>query len=592
MEKDIVRYIGEVLSDLYVVDLKSVTISLERTKPGIDGDFTVVVFPFTKYSKKSPMDTAKEIGVSLKARCEDIDSYNVIQGFLNITMTHEYWLKRLNNLAAPAKKKDTSKKPLIMVEFSSPNTNKPLHLGHLRNNFLGDSVSRIIKAAGNNVMKVNLVNDRGIHICKSMIAWLKWGNGITPESAGKKGDKLVGDFYVLFSNKYKEEIAALKATGLSDEEAEKKSALMAETREMLQKWEAGDEEVRRVWKMMNEWVYAGFDETYKKIGISFDRIYYESQTYLLGKSIVQKGLDRGVFVRDADTSVWIDLTNEGLDRKILLRSDGTTVYMTQDIGTAAQRFDEYHPDKMIYVVGNEQDYHFAVLKKVVQRLGEDYYDKIFHLSYGMVELPEGKMKSREGTVVDADDLVADMIETARAISEENGKLGDLSEAERNRIIEMIAIGALKYFILKVDPKKQMVFNPKESIDFNGNTGPFIQYTHARICSILRKAKEQNINLTKRISEDVHLLDKEVSIISNLCSFDKVVEESAKKFDPGQVANYVYNLCKEFNQFYHDYSILNENDPNVILLRLRLSQQVAKTIKEGMELLGIEVPEVM
>jgi len=591
MEKDIVRYIGDVLSDLYVIDPKQVTISLERTKPGIAGDFTIVVFPFTKYSKKSPMDTAKEIGVSLKSRCEDIDSYNVIQGFLNISMTHEYWVKRLNGLSAskPSDKKDA---PLIMVEFSSPNTNKPLHLGHLRNNFLGDSVSRIISAAGNRVMKVNLVNDRGIHICKSMIAWLKWGNGATPESTGKKGDKLVGDFYVLFSNKYKEEIAKLKAEGLSDEEAEKKSALMNETREMLQKWEAGDEEVRRVWKMMNEWVYAGFDETYKKIGISFDRIYYESQTYLLGKSIVQKGLDRGVFVRDADTSVWIDMTNEGLDRKILLRSDGTTVYMTQDIGTAAQRFDEYHPDKLIYVVGNEQDYHFAVLKKVVQRLGEDYYDKIFHLSYGMVELPEGKMKSREGTVVDADDLVADMINTARAISEENGKLGDLDEAEKNRIIEMIAIGALKYFILKVDPKKQMVFNPKESIDFNGNTGPFIQYTHARICSILRKAKEQNINLTKRVSDDVHLLDKEVSIISSLCSFDKIVSESAKKMDPGQIANYVYNLCKEFNQFYHDYSILNENDPNVILLRLRLSQQVAKTIKDAMGLLGIEVPEVM
>ena len=592
MEKDIVRYIGEVLSDLYVVDSNAVTISLERTKPGIEGDFTIVVFPFVKYSKKSPVDTAKEIGVSLKSRCVDIDSYNVVQGFLNITMTHEYWVKRLNNLAASKKSSDNAGKPLIMVEFSSPNTNKPLHLGHLRNNFLGDSVARIIKAAGNNVMKVNLVNDRGIHICKSMIAWLKWGNGATPESTGMKGDKLVGDFYVLFNNKYKEELSKLKESGLSDEEAEKKSQLMAETREMLQKWEAGDEEVRKVWNMMNKWVYAGFDETYKKIGISFDRIYYESQTYLLGKSIVTKGLERGVFVRDSDTSVWIDLTNEGLDRKILLRSDGTTVYMTQDIGTAAQRFDEYHPEKMIYVVGNEQDYHFAVLKKVVQRLGEDYYDKIFHLSYGMVELPEGKMKSREGTVVDADDLVADMIETARAIAAENGKLGDLDEAEKNRIIEMIAIGALKYFILKVDPKKQMVFNPKESIDFNGNTGPFIQYTHARICSVLRKAKALNIDITKRVSEDVHLLDKEVSIISTLCTFEKVIDEAARKFDPGQVANYAYNLCKEFNQFYHDYSILNESDPNVIQLRLALSQQVANTVKRAMNLLGIEVPEVM
>ncbi len=592
MEKNIIKYIREVLSDLYVVDSNNTTISLERTKPGIDGDFTIVVFPYVKYSKKSPADTAKEIGVALKARCEEIDSYNVIQGFLNITMTHEYWVKRLNNLSAPKKETDDSQKPLIMVEFSSPNTNKPLHLGHLRNNFLGDSVSRIIKAAGNNVMKVNLVNDRGIHICKSMIAWQKWGNGATPESTGKKGDKLVGDFYVLFSNKYKEEIAQLKESGLSDEEAEKNSKLMAETREMLQKWEAGDEEVRKVWTMMNSWVYEGFDETYKKIGISFDRIYYESQTYLLGKSIVTKGLERGVFVRDEDTSVWIDLTNEGLDRKILLRSDGTTVYMTQDIGTAAQRFDEYHPEKLIYVVGNEQDYHFAVLKKVVERLGEDYYDKIFHLSYGMVELPEGKMKSREGTVVDADDLVADMIETARAISEENGKLGDIDEAEKNRIIEMIAVGALKYFILKVDPKKQMVFNPKESIDFNGNTGPFIQYTHARICSILRKAKALNINVAKRVSDDVRLLDKEISIISTLCTFDKIIAESAKKFDPGQIANYVYNLCKEFNQFYHDYSILNENDANVIQLRLALSQQVANTIKKGMNLLGIDVPEVM
>ncbi len=592
MEKDIVKYIGEVLSDLYVVDPKNVAISLERTKPGIEGDYTIVVFPFVKYSKKSPMDTAKEIGVSLKARCEDIDSYNVIQGFLNISMTHEYWVNRLNSLAQAKKADDDSNKPLIMVEFSSPNTNKPLHLGHLRNNFLGDSVSRIVKAAGNRVMKVNLVNDRGIHICKSMIAWLKWGDGITPEKAGVKGDKLVGDFYVLFNNKYKEELEELKKSGLSDEEAEKKSPLMAETRSMLQKWEAGDKDVRKVWEMMNSWVYAGFDETYKKIGISFDRIYYESQTYLLGKSIVTKGLDRGVFVRDEDSSVWIDLTKEGLDRKILLRSDGTTVYMTQDIGTAAQRFAEYNPEKLIYVVGNEQDYHFAVLKKVVQKLGEDYHDRIFHLSYGMVELPEGKMKSREGTVVDADDLVADMIETARSISEENGKLGDIDEAEKNKIIEMIAVGALKYFILKVDPKKQMVFNPKESIDFNGNTGPFIQYTHARICSVLRNAKAQNISVSKRVSEDVRLLDKEISLIASVCSYGKIVDEAAKKLDPGQIANYVYNLCKEYNQFYHDHSILKETDANIIQLRLLLSQQVALTIKNCMNMLGIEVPEVM
>ncbi|MCF0206138.1 MAG: arginine--tRNA ligase [Bacteroidales bacterium] len=593
MEKSVVNYIGEVLSDLYVLDYNKLNITLDRTKPGIEGDFTMVVFPYVKYSKKSPVDTAKEIGVALKARCEDVDSYNVIQGFLNITMTHEYWLKKLNNMSLGANADaDNAGKPTIMVEFSSPNTNKPLHLGHLRNNFLGDSVSRIIKAAGNNVVKVNLVNDRGIHICKSMIAWLKWGEGATPESRGVKGDKLVGDFYVLFNNKFKEEVAKLKESGLTDEEAEKQSPLMRETREMLQKWEAGDEEVRKVWNMMNSWVYAGFNETYNKIGISFDRIYYESQTYLLGKSIVTKGLERGVFTRDADSSVWIDLTDEGLDRKILLRSDGTTVYMTQDIGTAAQRFEEYNPEKLIYVVGNEQDYHFNVLRKIVQRLGENYYDKIFHLSYGMVELPEGKMKSREGTVVDADDLVADMIETARAISEENGKLGDLDEAEKNRIIEMIAIGALKYFILKVDPKKQMVFNPKESIDFNGNTGPFIQYTHARICSILRKAKALNLNVQKKISEEVRLLDKEVSIISTLSSFPKIVTDAANKLDPGTIANYVYNLCKEYNQFYHDYSILNETDANVIQLRLLLSQQVAHTIKEAMNLLGIDVPEVM
>lgn len=591
MEKIIIENLSNVLADLYNIDTKTVTIALDRTKQGIEGDYTIVVFPFTKFSKKSPVDTANEIGTALKLKCTDIASFNVIQGFLNISMTHEYWLKRLNNLLQPQQHDDTNK-PLIMVEFSSPNTNKPLHLGHLRNNFLGDSVSRIIEAAGNKVLKVNLVNDRGIHICKSMLAWQMWGNGATPESTGKKGDKLVGDFYVLFSNKYKEEIATLKAQGLSDEEAEKQSPLMQKTRQMLQNWEAGDKEVRTLWEMMNGWVYDGFNETYNKIGISFDRIYYESQTYLLGKSIVTKGLERGVFVRDEDTSVWIDLTNEGLDRKILLRSDGTTVYMTQDIGTAAQRFDEYNPEKMIYVVGNEQDYHFAVLKKVVQRLGENYHDKIFHLSYGMVELPEGKMKSREGTVVDADDLVADMIETAKAISEENGKLGDLSNEERQRIIEMIAIGALKYFILKVDPKKQMVFNPKESIDFNGNTGPFIQYTHARICSILRKANSMNIALPNNIDENISLNDKERSIISNLSSFEKIIKEAAKKFDPGQIANYVYNLCKEFNQFYHDYSILNEPDTNVLQLRLALSLQVAKTIKSATNLLGIEVPEQM
>jgi len=592
MEKNIVKYIKEALSTLYYLDAAGMDIPVEKTKQGIEGDFTIVVFPFVKFSKKSPADTAKDLGVFIKSRFEDIASYNIIQGFLNLRMTPEYWINRLNQMNLEAEKEGNMSQNPLMIEFSSPNTNKPLHLGHIRNNLLGDSVSRILKAAGNNIIKVNLINDRGIHICKSMLAWMKWGKNSTPASTGLKGDKLVGDYYVLFDKEYKKQIAELKEAGQTDDEANANAPLILEAREILKKWESGDAEILKIWNMMNSWVYEGFEQTYNNLGITFDKLYYESQTYLLGKEIVHKGLNDGVFVQDEDTSVWIDLTNEGLDRKILLRSDGTTVYMTQDIGTALQRFGEYNPSKIIYVVGNEQDYHFKVLKKIMGKLDSDYADKIEHLSYGMVELPEGKMKSREGTVVDADDLIAEMIETAAKIADENGKIHDLPEEEKNRIIKMIALGALKYYIIKVDPKKQMTFNPKESIDFAGNTGPFIQYTHARICSILRKADEMKIKFNGKASDETNLLDKEIELVSLLADYDNLVQEAARKLDPGMIANFVYSLVKEYNTYYHEHSILKETDSKILQFRLLLSKQVAKTIRNCMGLLGIEVPEVM
>ncbi|MDD3687650.1 MAG: arginine--tRNA ligase, partial [Bacteroidales bacterium] len=534
MEKNIIKYIKEALNTLYSVNTTEISVPVEKTKEGIEGDFTVVVFPFVKLSKKSPADTAKELGVFIKQRNEDIASYNVIQGFLNIRMTAEYWIARLNQLHLSSGEIEKTDAQPLMIEFSSPNTNKPLHLGHIRNNLLGDSVSRILAAAGNNVIKVNLINDRGIHICKSMLAWMKWGNNETPETTGKKGDKLVGDYYVRFDKEYKAQIAELKDAGQTDDDAAANAPIMLEAREILIKWEQGDSEILKIWNMMNSWVYAGFDQTYKNLGISFDKLYYESQTYLLGKDIVKKGLDQGIFVQDDDNSVWIDLTNEGLDRKILLRSDGTTVYMTQDIGTAMQRFEEFNPAKIIYVVGNEQDYHFKVLKKIIEKINPSYSKAIEHLSYGMVELPEGKMKSREGTVVDADDLLDEMINTASALAEENGKIHDLPEDEKNKIIKMIALGALKYYIIKVDPKKQMTFNPNESIDFNGNTGPFIQYTHARICSVLRNAEKMKIQYLSKANEETNLVDLEVELISLLCDYKSVVRESAQRLDPGAV----------------------------------------------------------
>jgi arginyl-tRNA synthetase len=591
MEKNIIKYIKEALETIYKVDVSNLSISVEKTREGIDGDFTVVVFPFVKYTKKKPEDTAKDLGVFIKSRFEDISSYNIIKGFLNLSMTQEYWIEKLNSLISNDTKLSDNAET-VMVEFSSPNTNKPLHLGHIRNNLIGDSVSRILAAAGNKVIKVNLINDRGIHICKSMLAWMKWGENSTPKSTGIKGDKFVGNYYVLFDKYYKKQIAELVNSGLKEDEAKDKAPLMLEAREILKKWEAGDDEIKRIWGMMNSWVYEGFDETYNNLGISFDKVYYESNTYLSGKKLVIKGVENGIFTKDEDSSVWIDLSDEGLDRKILLRSDGTTVYMTQDLGTAFQRFEEFNPEKLIYVVGNEQDYHFQVLKKIIGKFESGYANRIEHLSYGMVELPDGKMKSREGTVVDADDLMQEMFFSAKKLSEENGKINELPENEREEIIKKIALGALKYYIIKVDPKKQMIFNPSESIDFNGNTGPFIQYAHARICSILRKAESMKIKFNGKVSEETQLLDCEIKLVSMLTEFDNTVYESARKLDPGIIANYIYNLVKEFNQFYHDHSILKEKDSKILQFRLLLSLKLANTIKTGMNLLGIEVPEVM
>ena len=577
---------------LYGQDVPEKMVQLQKTRSEFEGSLTLVVFPFVKMARKSPEQTGQELGDYLVAHCDAVSKYNVVKGFLNLSIADEAWLHLLADMDADAhygEKTANEQSPLVMIEYSSPNTNKPLHLGHVRNNLLGWSLAQIMQANGNRVVKTNIVNDRGIHICKSMLAWQKWGNGETPASSGKKGDHLIGDYYVAFDKHYREEIKQLVAQGMDEEQAKQEAPLIKEAHEMLVKWEQGDPEVRALWEKMNSWVYAGFDETYQRMGVSFDKIYYESQTYLKGKAKVEEGLAKGLFERHEDGSVWADMTNEGLDQKLLLRSDGTSVYMTQDIGTAEMRFQDYPIDKMIYVVGNEQNYHFQVLSILLDRLGFKWGKELVHFSYGMVELPNGKMKSREGTVVDADDLMQLMIEDARRVSDEAGKNADMSEDEKQEIARIVGMGALKYFILKVDARKNMLFNPEESIDFNGNTGPFIQYTHARIRSILRKADKIS---TTSITSTTSLNDKEVELIQKMSEYGAAVEQAGKDYSPSGIANYCYELTKVFNQFYHDYSILNEEDEAKKQLRLVIARNVAKILKNGMALLGIEVPERM
>ncbi len=588
---------------LYGQDVPQAMIQLQKTKATFEGHLTLVVFPFLKLSKKKPEDTAQEIGEYLTANCPDVARFNVVKGFLNLTIAPAAWVALLNEIHADehfGEKPVTEQSPLVMIEYSSPNTNKPLHLGHVRNNLLGWSLAQIMQANGNRVVKTNIVNDRGIHICKSMLAWQKWGNGETPESTGKKGDHLIGDYYVAFDKHYREEVAQLKEQyrkeGMDDEAATEKAKaeapLIKEAHAMLVKWEQGDEEVRALWKKMNDWVYAGFDETYKALGVGFDKIYYESNTYLVGKKKVEEGLAKGLFFRKEDNSVWADLTADGLDQKLLLRADGTSVYMTQDIGTAEMRFADFPIDKMIYVVGNEQNYHFQVLSLLLDRLGFKWGKDLVHFSYGMVELPNGKMKSREGTVVDADDLVAEMIKDARQTSDELGKFKDMTEEERQEIARIVGMGALKYFILKVDARKNMLFNPEESIDFNGNTGPFIQYTYARIRSIMRKAQAEGIALPTALDAQASLNEKETALIQKMNDFGAAVADAGNNYNPAGIANYCYELTKEFNQFYHDYSILNADTTEQKTTRLVLAANVAKILKNGMALLGIEVPERM
>lgn len=592
------------VKDLYGVEVPEKMIQLQKTRSDFEGNLTLVTFPLLKTSHKKPEDTAQDLGEYLKKNCKAVADFNVVKGFLNLVIAQSAWVGLLNDINGDQKfgeKRVTDDSPLVMIEYSSPNTNKPLHLGHVRNNLLGWSLAQIMEANGNKVVKTNIVNDRGIHICKSMLAWLKWGNGITPEKAGKKGDHLIGDFYVLFDKHFKEECKQLQEQyekeGMTTDEAkakaEQEAPLIKEAHEMLVKWENNDPEIRALWEKMNSWVYAGFDETYKALGVGFDKIYYESNTYLVGKKKVEEGLKKGLFIRKDDNSVWADLTNEGLDQKLLLRKDGTSVYMTQDIGTAEMRFNDFPIDKMIYVVGNEQNYHFQVLSILLDRLGFKWGKDLVHFSYGMVELPNGKMKSREGTVVDADDLVASMIENAKTLSEDKvNKLEGITEEEKNEIARIVGMGALKYFILKVDARKNMLFNPEESIDFNGNTGPFIQYTYARIRSILRKAEAQNITLPDTLNDDAPLNEKEIALIQKLNDFSVAVAQAGVDYSPSGIANYCYELTKEFNQFYHDYSILNADSDAEKITRLVLAKNVAKVIKNGMALLGIEVPERM
>lgn len=594
IENIITEAVIKAIKELYSSDVSEKQVQIQKTRKDFDGDLTIVVFPFLKASKKSPENTAEEIGKYLKSSIDDINDFNVVKGFLNLVISDKYWIQQLdkfqnaNNLNSLINKEKSEK---VMIEYSSPNTNKPLHLGHIRNNLLGNSIARILKANGNNVIQVNLVNDRGIHICKSMLAWQKWGDEITPEKADMKGDKLVGDFYVKFDKEYKKEISQLVANGIDEEQAKKDAPLILEAQEMLRKWESGDTEVRGLWEKMNNWVYDGFNSTYERMGIKFDKIQYESETYKLGKSLVNEGLDKEVLFQKEDNSVWADLADYKLDEKLLLRPDGTSVYMTQDLGTAHQRFTEFNLDSSLYVVGNEQNYHFQVLKIVLKKLGFDWAEKMEHISYGMVELPGGKMKSREGTVVDADDLMDEMIATARKKSEELGKLDGLSEEEIENIHKIIALGALKYFILRVDPKKNMMFNPEESIDFNGNTGPFIQYSYTRINSILRKAIEKNIDI-KELDFQIKVNEKEKVLLQAINSFSIILQEAAKDYSPALIANYIYDLAKEFNQFYHDYTILGENDAAIRNFRLVLTKTVGTIIKEGLLLLGIESPERM
>ena len=591
----------EAVKTLYGQDVPEKMVQVQKTKKEFEGSLTLVVFPFLKISKKKPEDTAAEIGEWMKQNCKAVADYNVVKGFLNIVIDTAAWIGMLNDINADehyGEKQATEDSPLVMIEYSSPNTNKPLHLGHVRNNLLGWSLAQIMAANGNKVVKTNIVNDRGIHICKSMLAWQKWGNGVTPETSGMKGDHLIGDFYVAFDKHYREEVKELKAKfvaeGMDEETAEKKAKdeapLIKEAHEMLVKWEQGDKDVRDLWQKMNSWVYAGFDETYENLGVGFDKIYYESDTYLKGKAKVEEGLEKGLFERHEDNSVWADLTNEGLDQKLLLRSDGTSVYMTQDIGTAEMRFKDYPIDKMIYVVGNEQNYHFQVLSILLDRLGFKWGKELVHFSYGMVELPNGKMKSREGTVVDADDLIETMVADAKKTSEELGKFNDMTEEERNEIARIV--GMLKYFILKVDARKNMLFNPEESIDFNGNTGPFIQYTYARIRSILRKAAGQGVTIPDALADNMPLCQKETELIQKMDEFGAAVRQAGKDYSPSGIANYCYELTKDFNQFYHDYSILNADTEEEKVVRLVIAKNVAKTIKNGMALLGIEVPERM
>lgn len=591
------------VKELYGADITENMVQLQKTKREFEGSLTLVVFPFLKISRQKPEATAEAIGNWLVENCEHVERFNVVKGFLNLVLAQQSWIKLLNAISADehyGERKAGADAPLVMIEYSSPNTNKPLHLGHVRNNLLGWSLAQIMEANGNRVVKTNIVNDRGIHICKSMLAWLKWGNGETPETSGKKGDHLIGDYYVAFDKHYREEVkeleAKFKAEGMTDEEAEKKAKdeapLIKEAHDMLVKWEANDPEVRTLWEKMNSWVYAGFDETYKALGVGFDKIYYESQTYLKGKAKVEEGLEKGLFFRKDDNSVWADLSDEGLDQKLLLRSDGTSVYMTQDIGTAEMRFNDYPIDKMIYVVGNEQNYHFQVLSILLDRLGFKWGKELVHFSYGMVELPNGKMKSREGTVVDADDLIAAMIDDARRTSEELGKFADMSDEERAEVSRMVGMGALKYFILKVDARKNMLFNPEESIDFNGNTGPFIQYTYARIRSILRKAEAQGIAVPEAFSGNVNLSVKETELIQKMNEYEAAVRQAGIDYSPSGIANYCYELTKEFNQFYHDFSILGADTDDEKALRLLIAKNVAKTLKNGMRLLGIEMPERM
>ena len=604
IEEKLTASIISAIQTLYGQDVPGKMVQLQKTKKEFEGHLTLVVFPFLKMSKKGPEQTAQEIGGYLKEHAPElVSAYNAVKGFLNLTIASDCWIELLNSIQAASEygiEKATENSPLVMIEYSSPNTNKPLHLGHVRNNLLGNALANVMAANGNKVVKTNIVNDRGIHICKSMLAWLKYGNGETPESSGKKGDHLIGDYYVAFDKHYKAEVKELmaqyQAEGMNEEEAKAKaeanSPLMQEAREMLRKWEANDPEIRALWKKMNDWVYAGFDETYKMMGVGFDKIYYESNTYLEGKDKVMEGLEKGFFYRKEDNSVWADLTAEGLDHKLLLRGDGTSVYMTQDIGTAKLRFQDYPIDKMIYVVGNEQNYHFQVLSILLDKLGFEWGKGLVHFSYGMVELPEGKMKSREGTVVDADDLMEGMIETAKETSAELGKLDGLSKEEADDIARIVGLGALKYFILKVDARKNMTFNPKESIDFNGNTGPFIQYTYARIQSVLRKAAESGIAVPEVIPAGLQLSAKEEGLIQMLADFKTVVKQAGTDYNPSIIANYTYDLVKEYNQFYHDFSILREEDEALKIFRLALSANVGKIVKTAMGLLGIEVPERM